>query len=259
MDHTVAPGDIPLPDPVRSAVEPASMHQTVSADDVPHPDPTHSSVELPSMDPTVSADDVPHPDPIHSAVAPREVDQTTQVDTAVTSTRLRRRPRIAVLASLLAATAIVAYFYYDRSSPQIAAKNSAAPPAASVADSAVAKSATPTVASQVDAASAQNGTAPPSGIVPGEAEQAPSRGASVAERPRTDPEPVRADPVVSDLPSVSRPAALPPADGIATNARQSSATRPGMKTRPASPISKECTEAVATLGFCGPGDTQGEK
>ncbi|HYM47305.1 MAG TPA: hypothetical protein VES91_02415, partial [Burkholderiaceae bacterium] len=218
-----------------------------------NPDPAYSAAEPQPMDETVAPEGVQNPDLAHSAVEPQPMDETVESERAVTATGSRRARRLALLTLLLAATAASGYYYYGRSAQQLAQGPSAGQPAPSMPDGPISVGATTaTVSTQVDATSAPKDTASQPTTGAEEVEKAPSPAARVVAKPRTDPEAVAANRPLDAPASVSRPAAMPQAAGAALSVRRSSVIDAGVTSRKDPPIFKECTEAVAALGLCGP-------
>ena len=220
-----------------------------------NPDPAHSAAEPQPMDKAVAPESVQYPVLALPAVEPQPMDETVESERAMTATASRRVRRLAYLTLLLAATAASGYYYYERSAQRVAQGQSAGQPAPSMPDGAISVGATTaTVATQVDATSAPKDTAsqPTSGAE--EVEKAPAPAAGVVAKPWTDPdpEPVPANRPLDDSASASRPAATTKAAAGASSVRRSSVIDAAGKSRKDSPIVKECTDAVAALGLCGP-------
>ena len=216
-------------------------------------DPAHSAIEPQPMDETVAPESVQNPDLAHSAVEPQPIDETVESERAVTATGSRRAPRLAVLTLLLALTAASGYYYYDRSAQQREQGQSAGQPAPSMPDGPVSVGATTSsVATQVDATSAPKDTTSQPTTGAEEVEKAPAPAAGVVAKPWIDPEPVPPNRPLDDSASASRPAATTKAAAGASSVRRSSVIDAAGKSRKDSPIVKECTEAVAALGLCGP-------
>jgi len=240
-------------DPAHSAIEPQPMDETVAPQSVQNSGLAHSAVEPQPMDETVAPESVQNPDLAHSAVEPQPIDETVESERAVTATGSRRAPRLAVLILLLALTAASGYYYYDRSAQQREQGQSAGQPAPSMPDGPVSVGATTSsVATQVDATSAPKDTTsqPTTGVE--EVEKAPAPAAGVVAKPWIDPEPVPPNRPLDDSASASRPAATTKAAAGASSVRRSSVIDAAGKSRKDSPIVKECTDAVAALGLCGP-------
>ena len=212
-------------------------------------DPSHSAEEPQPMDETVAPESVQYPVLALSAVEPQSRDETVGSERAIAATASRRARRLAFLTLLFAATAVSGYYYYDRSAQQLAQGRSAGQPAPDGPISVGATTAT--VATQVDATSAPKDTASQPTTAAEEVEK-PSPAARVGAKPRTDLAPVPTNRPLDEPASVSRSAARPQAAGAALSARPSSVIDAGVKGRRDPPTFRECTEAVAALGFCGP-------
>ena len=217
-----------------------------------NPDPAHSAAEPQPRDKAVAPESVQYPVLALSAVEPQPMDETVESERAMTATASRHARRLALLISLLAATAASGYYYYDRSAQQLAQGQSVGQPAPSMPAGPISVGATTaTVATQINATSApKDTTSQPT--TPEEVRKVPSPAARVVAKPRADPEPVPANRPLDDSASVSRPAAMPQAAGAALSVRPSSVIDAGVKSRKDPPIFKECTEAVAALGLCSP-------
>ena len=239
------------PDPVDFTPESPPMDKAVAPESVENLDRAHSASELQPMDKAVAPDSVQYPVLALSAVEPQPMDDTVESERAMTAIASRRARRLAYLTLLIAATAALGYYYYDRSAQQLVHAQSAGQPTPSMPDSPMSAVANPsTVATPVDATSPPKDTASQPTTGAEGIEKAPSPAAPFIAKPRADPEPVPTNRPLDG--PVSRPAAMPQAAGATLSARRSSVIDAGVKSRSDAPTLKECTEPVAALGLCGP-------
>ncbi len=241
------------PDPAHSAAEPQPMDETVAAEGVQNPDLAYAAVE-PQPDETVAPESVQYPVLALSAVESHPRDETVESERAMKATASRRARRLAFLTLLIAATAVFGYNYFDRSAQQLAQKQSAAQPAPSTPEGGQISvdATTAAVAKQVGATSVPKDAPSQPTAGADDVEKAPSPAAGVVAKPQIDREPVSATRPLDDSESVNRPVATTKAPAGASSVRRSSVIDAGVKGRNDPPVFKECTEAVAALGFCGP-------